>query len=599
MIFREWRKIRCSLLYINHVAYYYILKIVNTSNVYCRQIVELLHAHGVTTVYCSPGSRNAPLLVALDACDKITKHVVIDERSAAFQAYGCALIEQKPVAILCTSGTAVLDYAPAVAEAYYSGVPLIVISADRPKEWIDQDDSQTIRQFGVLDNFVKGSYDVRAIPEGSLREYTEDVKWTVNRTVNEALLKALEGKQGPVHINVQLAEPLGELTDESHPYERSVSLISASESLAPDIMKRLALEIVGAKVMLVAGFSMPNHNLDRAVRMLASYPNVVVMAETLANLHDPQPMSTMIDSVLCDMTEEDKEKMRPDIVISIGGALVSRMLKQYLRDYPPRAHWSLGHSNYFCDCFKSLTQKIEIAPAPFLRHLCGVIRKTKIKTESDFSSLWQAYRLSSANLTSDYIKKSEWSDLKALDYIFNHLPFDNLFVSNGTAVRYSQLLPHSCHAEYCNRGVSGIDGSTSTAVGAAWAYKGNTTLLSGDISWLYDSGASVLSEVPDDMRMVVINNSGGGIFRFIKSTSGIPEETREKYFCVENLPDITAIATGYGIEVKEAYDMELLKEGVAWLAEDSDFPRMLVVVTPPNESADTLSAYFKKTKKNI
>ncbi|MDE6562489.1 MAG: 2-succinyl-5-enolpyruvyl-6-hydroxy-3-cyclohexene-1-carboxylic-acid synthase [Muribaculaceae bacterium] len=568
----------------------------NTSNIYCRQIVELLHSHGVTTAYCSPGSRNAPLLVALEACENITKHVVIDERSAAFQAYGCALIEQKPVAIVCTSGTAVLDYAPAVAEAYYSGVPLIVISADRPREWIDQDDSQTIRQFGVLDNFVKGSYDVRAIPEGSHREYTEDVRWTVNRTVNEALLKALEGKQGPVHINVQLAEPLGELTDEPLADERSVSLISASESLSPDIMKRLALEIVGSKVMLVAGFSMPNHNLDRAVRMFASHPNVVVMAETLANLHDPQQMSTMIDSVLCDMTLEDKERMRPDIVISIGGALVSRMLKQYLRDFPPRAHWSLGHSNYFCDCFKSLTQKIDISPAPFLRQLCGVIRKNKIKIDSDYSSAWHGYRLRSAKLSQDYIKKSKWSDLKALDYIFNHLRFDNLFVSNGTLVRYSQLLPHSCHAEYCNRGVSGIDGSTSTAVGASWAYQGNTTLLSGDISWIYDSGASVLNDVPDDMRMVVINNSGGGIFRFIKSTSEIPEVTREKYFCVENLPDIAAIASAYGIEVMEAYDLDQLKEGIAWLSGVSDFPRMLVVMTPAIDSADTLSAYFKKNK---
>ncbi len=197
----------------------------NTSNIYCRQIVALLHAHGVETVYCSPGSRNAPLLIALDACEEITKQVVIDERSAAFQAYGCALIEQKPVAIVCTSGTAVLNFAPAVAEAYYSGVPLIVLSADRPKEWIDQEDSQTIRQFGVLSHIVKGSYDVRAIPEGTNREYTDDVKWTVNRTVNEALLKALDGKPGPVHINVQLAEPLGEMSEESLPAQRSVTLL--------------------------------------------------------------------------------------------------------------------------------------------------------------------------------------------------------------------------------------------------------------------------------------------------------------------------------------------------------------------------------------
>ncbi len=197
-------------------------------------------------------------------------------------------------------------------------------------------------------------------------------------------------------------------------------------------------------------------------------------------------------------------------------------------------------------------------------------------------------------MAKEYIRNSAWSDLKALDFIFSRLRLDNLFVSNGTAVRYSQILPHSCHAEYCNRGVSGIDGSTSTAVGGAWAYRGKTTLLSGDISWLYDSGASALSDIPYDMRMVVLNNSGGGIFRFIKSTSRLPEETRERYFCVQNLPDISSIAAGYGIEVMEAADMKELKDGIGWLSEESDLPRMLVVETPAKESAEILSGYFRK-----
>ena len=567
---------------------------INTSNYYCRQIVALLHAHGVRTAYCSPGSRNTPLLVALDACGEISKRIVVDERSAAFQAYGCALVEKSPVALICTSGSAVLDYAPAVAEAYYSGVPLIVVSADRPREWIDQDDSQTIRQYRILDHIVKGSYDVRAIPEGSIREYSEEVKWTVNRTLNEAMLKALEGKQGPVHINVQLAEPLGEISQFDPIKERGVSIAVRSEALPNDIIKEFANHIASAKVLLVSGFASPDHKLDKAVRQFASLPNVTVMAETIANLHDPQPLSTMVDAVLCDMTEEEKKMMRPDIVISMGGALVSRMLKQYLREFPPRFHWSLGPSNYFCDCFKSLTDRIEIDPAAFLRQLSGVIRRSRLRIVSEYSSQWLGLRRQSAKRARSYIEISRWSDLKALDYIFAHMTLDNLFVSNGTPVRYSQLLHHTCHAEYCNRGVSGIDGCTSSAVGAAWAYRGRTTLLSGDISWLYDSSASALGEVPYDMRMIVMDNSGGGIFRFIKSTSGLPQETLEKYFCVRNLPSITTIAESYGMDVMESADMESLEAGVRWLEEDSEFPRMLVVKTNPEISASVLSGYFEK-----
>lgn len=569
---------------------------VSTSNIYCRQIIDLLIAHGVRNAYCSPGSRNTPLLVAVDACEEMSKRVVVDERSSAFQAYGYALVSQSPVALVCTSGTAVLNYAPAVAEAYYSGVPLIIISADRPLEWIDQDDSQTIRQYGVLDHIVKGSFDIRAIPEGKEKEYTEEVRWMVNRTVNEALIKAMDGKPGPVHINVQLAEPLGEIADAVPLSERCVSHVVQAETLPQETAKTFAGEFVGARVMLVAGFMAPDHKLDKTLRQLASYPNVTVMAETLANLHDPQPLSTLIDAVLCDMDEEDKERMRPDIVISMGGALVSRMLKQYLRDYPPRQHWSVGYTNYFCDSFKSLTHKIELNAAPFFRQLCGMIRKNRIRLESNYFDEWQSLKRKSLAMTKEYIDSSPWTDIKALQCIFTHYRLDNLFVSNGTAIRYSQLIPHSCHAEYCNRGVSGIDGSTSTSVGGAWAYSGKTTLLSGDISWIYDSSASALSEMPLDMRMIVMDNSGGGIFRFVKSTSKLPKETLERYFCVQDLPDIAAIAEAYGIETVEADDMGALKAGLEWLEEDSDYPRMLVVKTPAEESARVLTGYFTKAK---
>ncbi|MCM1490982.1 MAG: 2-succinyl-5-enolpyruvyl-6-hydroxy-3-cyclohexene-1-carboxylic-acid synthase [Muribaculum sp.] len=580
----------------------------STGNVYCRQIIDIIAKHGVETAFCSPGSRNAPLLIALDSHAEIKKKVVVDERSSAFQALGCALVEQKPVLLVCTSGTAVLNYSPAIAEAYYSGVPLIVVSADRPREWIDQDDSQTIRQYGVLSHIVKGSYDIRAIAQGSLREYTDEVKWTVNRTVNEAMLKAIDGKAGPVHINVQLSDPLGDICECEEDAERYVGQIRPMETLPREVFKSLAEDAINSKILLVAGFMKPDNSLDRAVRMFATLPNVAVMAETISNLHDSQPLSSMIDSVLCRMTNEDKERLQPDIVISMGGAIVSRMLKQYLRRFPPRRHWNVGHANYFCDCLQSLTETIDITPSSFLRQMYGIISKMNRKSlrvkfhESDASGIqdnaskyageWLEVRKEAKLKSVKYIKESAWSDLTAIDYILNNLELDNLVVSNGTAVRYSQLIPHKCHAEYCNRGVSGIDGSTATAVGIANAYSGHTTLITGDMSWLYDSGASTLINIPDDMRIIVMDNSGGGIFRFIKSTSGLPSDTLERYFCVSNLPDIGAIAGAYGLEVEEASDMEELKDRTEWLNSDSDFPRLLIVRTPADESARILKGYF-------
>lgn len=318
------------------------------------------------------------MLIALDSAGALKKFVVVDERSAAFQALGYALVRRQPVMLVCTSGSAVLNYAPAIAEAYYAGVPLVIVSADRPREWIDQDDSQTIRQFGVLDNIVKGSFDIRAIPESGDSPFSEEVMWTVNRTVNEAMIKALDGKPGPVHINVQLADPLGRMMDCCDAHQRVVSYVGRSESIPAPVMADLARRAAGARILLVAGFSAPDHDLHMAVRKFASLPNVAVMAESLSNLKSPQHLASMVDSVLCRMDDFGKKSMRPDIVISMGGALVSRMLKQYLRDFPPVCHWSVGHSNYFCDCFKVLTDVIDAHPARFLHQLYAAVRKLNV-----------------------------------------------------------------------------------------------------------------------------------------------------------------------------------------------------------------------------
>lgn len=564
-----------------------------TANQYVRLIIDCIALHGVRTAYCSPGSRNAPLLIALESHHEIFKHVVADERSAAFQALGCALVEQTPVLLVCTSGTAVLNYAPAVAEAYYAGVPLIIVSADRPAEWIDQDDSQTIRQFGVLSHIVKASYDVRAIPEETSGKYTSGGGWRINRTVNEAMLKALEGKPGPVHINVQLGEPLGDMEEIIPDQPRIVEQIDRAESLSKSAMQDIIRSIEGKKIMLVAGFMRPDNKLDRAVRRLAALPNVVVMAETVSNLHNPASESSMIDAVLCRLSQEEKQKLRPDVIISIGGALVSRMLKQYIRLNPPEYHISVGHSNYFCDCFQSLTTKVEVDPAGFIASLSGGLNKSVSRGWSnDFAESWLSARKRAAAEAASYVKAAPWSDLKALHYLFSHLKLDNLFLSNGTVVRYSQLFAHSCHAEYCNRGVSGIDGSTATAVGGAEAYSGETTLISGDMSWLYDSGVSTLGRIPGRMKCVVIDNSGGGIFRFIKSTSSISPDILETYFCAPSDYSVADIAEAYGYETFEADDMPSLEEGVKWLDSDSDLPGILVVHTPPEVSADVLKGYF-------
>lgn len=571
-----------------------------SSNKYCQEIVNLMIEHGVRVAFCSPGSRNVPLLNALDSTEEISKKVVVDERSGAFQALGYSLVSREPVALICTSGSAVLNYAPAIAEAYYTGVPLIVISADRPREWIDQDDSQTIRQFEVLDHIVKGSYDVRAIPdEGNI--YPKNVMWHINRTVNESLLKALEGKKGPVHINVQLDAPLGDTETYVDFPSRVVTMVKETEAVDASALRILANEAVSSRIMIVAGFGCPDHNMNAAVRQISTLPNVVVMAETLANIKGIPDDAQMIDSVLSVMSDREKEAMRPDIVISFGGALVSRMLKEYIRRFPPKKHWSIGYSNYFGDCFQSLTARVEITPYKFLKQLYHAVAKLRRDRQFQcgdcdlYGDDWKSVRHYALRKSEEFIAESPWSDLTVMDRILGFFSSENVFLSNGTPVRYAQLIGHTCHAEYCNRGVSGIDGCTATAVGGALAFSGQTVLISGDMSWLYDSGASTLASVPPSMKMIVIDNNGGAIFRFIKSTGCLPEEFKRRYLCMPDLPDVAAIAGAYGIETRSADSLRQIDGAMRWLLKNSEKPKMLYIRTPGETSADVLKSYFCRT----
>lgn len=525
-------------------------KRLDTDKRFCSILFDVMEGKGVKDVVCSPGSRNAPLLIAAASRDSLSKYVAVDERCAAFMALGMSLVSRRPVALVCTSGTALLNYAPAVAEAFYQSVPLIVVSADRPEQWIDQDDSQTLRQFEAMSNFVKKSYEIPALGEDDA-----ELQWYVNRLVNDAMIEACGGCPGPVHINVRLGEPLGGKRERIETAPRLIEILTADTLGNKEVTRKLGEEASASRIMLVAGFMPPDSRLHRAVAELCRRPNVVAMAETLSNLHLGES-SSVIDPVLTSFPEKVLDEYAPDLVISLGGALVSRKLKEYLRRNRHRCrHWTLGRNHTTSDCFMSLTRRIELDPARFLHGLAAVASKSGIgKGVDSYSDSWLRLRKKASDVKDRFVEESPWSELKIFDIIMQSLPASaNLFLSNGTSVRYAQIINRrQPHASYCNRGVSGIDGSVSTAVGGAIKYKGLTVLVTGDLSMAYDIGSLSISDVPERMRVIVIDNQGGGIFRFIPTTSALPE--REDYFCAPPKLPLRHLAEGYGWQYHEATD---------------------------------------------
>lgn len=238
-------------------------EILTTTQESCNILVGNLISYGVKHAIVSPGSRNAPIIIALSQRDEIEKYIIVDERSAAFTAIGIAQHSQSPVAIVCTSGSAVLNYAPGIAEAYYQQLPIIVISADRPIEWINQNDSQTIHQKGILNNIVKGSYDIPADCSN------QTILWYCNRTINEALQTATALPNGPVHINIQLNEPLYNCKplDEQHSrtIQRYVPKIDA-KSLSQFIEKINTTK----KVLILASFHNDCNDLSDSLNNIST-----------------------------------------------------------------------------------------------------------------------------------------------------------------------------------------------------------------------------------------------------------------------------------------------------------------------------------------
>lgn len=552
----------------------------NTVKYSCRCVAHALVRYGVRHVVVSPGSRNAPLIVALARTAGLECTSVIDERSAAFVALGMAVQTGRPVAMACTSGSAALNYGPALAEAYYRNIPLIALTADRPEEWIDQDDSQTIRQAGALAAVVKGSYDLPVC-----RGDDEGLRRLCRRRVCDAMMEALTPSQGPVHINIQIDEPIDAVADDTTDAFIFPEFTCAASIMPEDKVKTLAESINNAhKVLIVAGFMPPSHGLAHSLEAMPS--NCAVLCEAQSNLHGH--FTGNIDATLRVMSDQEKaDLLSPDLVITIGGSLLSRMIKSELRQHD-FAHWSIGTCDHCLDPLLNLTQRIDCTPEILFDQLVPQLKFSA----GDYRERWHLASSAAMHRSYKFLQSAPWSDYAAMGTLLSAMPKGmNLHLSNGTAVRYAQLFDCSAAVRVeSNRGVSGIDGCTSTAIGAAMTAESPTLLITGDMSAQYDIGALATPGIPADFRMVVLNNSGGGIFRFIKATRDLPE--MERYLAADVRLPLRDIAGGFGFDYYEARNAAMLRAVMPRFFAEGPRACILNIVTPAQASAETIRKYF-------
>ncbi len=541
-----------------------------------QSVIEICLAKGVTNIVISPGSRNAPLTIGFANNSAFTCYSIADERCAAFFAMGIAQQLEKPVAVVCTSGSALLNYYPAVAEAFYSQIPFIVISADRPHDKIDIGDGQTIRQENVYANHILYNANL-----------TEEASAENDKAICEAIITSVRRK-GPVHINVPFEEPLYDTVEQLTVHSVITEAITPKRQFFEDITTSVFLWNRAKKKLVLVGVNAPDTIDERVIQQLAADPSVVVMTETTSNLHHDSFLNS-IDTIITPFTQEDFEAYRPEILITFGGMVVSKRVKAWLRKYKPQEHWHIDKLRAY-DTFGALTKHFKANP----NELLGRLLPQTVTVESDYNAKAQSLKTFRKQKNDEYLAKIPFSDFKAFEILLPALPDNSqLQISNSSAIRYAQLFDINPSIEvFCNRGTSGIDGSTSTAIGAAVASGKETIMLTGDISFLYDSNALWNGYIPQNFKIILINNGGGGIFRILPGHNETP--VFNTYFETSHCFTAEYLAKMYGFDYHIATDETTLKNALQNVIQTNDKPQLLEVFTPTLENDKILKQYFKE-----
>lgn len=542
------------------------------------ELAALCAAKGVRHAVISPGSRNAPLVIAFNNRPEIKCLQVIDERSAAFFALGIAQQLHAPVALICTSGSAVLNYGPAVAEAFYQRIPLLVISADRPEEWTDQGEGQTIRQQGVLEPHLRRSV--------QLPRCTDQLsRWHCNRLINGAIDATVLPVAGPVQVNVPFEEPLYG-TAEAVETTRLVAPVPVEAFLLPDRGWRAQQLSRSPKVMLLAGQGVWSEGLKAQLRKLAALPQCTVLTEATSNLDDPA-FITCIDRTIEGVNAGNEADLKPDVLITFGGAIVSKRIKGLLRQWRPAQHWHVD-AGAAMDTFQCLSQHIAAEPHIFFAQLENQVEPN----ESIYGEAWRMVAERMRERQQTLLREVPFCDLSVFHALLRQVPEgSDVHLANSTAARYAQLFDRTRGLRFfSNRGTSGIDGCTSTAVGAALASGNTTTLITGDVAFCYDSNAFWNNYLSPQLKVIVIDNGGGNIFRYIPGPDGDPALLH--WFESPHDRDIPALVKSYGLACYEANDEASLLAALGQLYKPHDLPAVLHITTNAELSPKVLRDHF-------
>ncbi len=566
----------------------------NTSKKGVRLIAEICRRKGIRKVVFSPGSRSAPLAIAFSDIPEIECIVIPDERVAAYFALGMAQQLSEAVAVVCTSGTAVLNLSPAVCEAFYQNVPLLLLTADRPEGASGSGENQSIIQENIFSNYTLSNYAIDG--DANTKKELDEVILAISKAIDDTT----HGYKGPVHVNIHISEPLYETTDEKLPADIGAkeSELSGKEFIPLKYLQRIKAEFEHyKKKMILVGMREYDEEFNELLEVLNQRQDIIIIHENLSNLTLNDTVWNT-DACLSVMNERRIKQFVPDVVITMGAQIVSKKIKQFLKgmpklhwDIPPGSSWGRGWA-MFGDMFDPIEPVNEI-------QFLNAITETEEAEEETYKKDWLELSKQADELSLQYFSQTEFSDLKVFEILNKSLPFNsNVQFGNSTPVRYSNFFQQNDSVIVnANRGTSGIDGCLSTATGAAYVNDKLTICVLGDISFFYDSNALWNNYLSPNLKIIIINNSGGNIFRLIDGPNKVQDF--EKFFETKHSLTAKHLAAMYELPYYFCASQNELEETLnGFLNDKKDTTSILEIKTNGEISAAVYKKYFEYLQQN-
>lgn len=553
------------------------------------QLISLLKQYNIRRVVISSGSRHFPFTHSLENDKYFKLYSVVDERSAAFFALGLIQRTHEPVALACTSGSAIVNYGPAVSEAFHQKLPLLLVTADRAPELLGQLEDQMVEQKSIFKGFLKHNVNLPLVNTG----FDE---WYANRLINEALIELNHNGVGPVHINYPIVSHHNvNFNIQNLPKVRKITFNTAETS--PEKWKTFANKLYKSKIIIIWGQSVNiTDTLIDSLNKFCSIYNAVILTDKISNLHSPFAIDNAL-VVLKALSVNEKEALYPDFVISVGNNIVfNNEIKGMLAINPIKMeNWRVGTQNIIVDPYRRLTEHFEMSETTFFNNLINTTfetniknkRKDKTETNDDFNGITENYsqRWKQISLS---IKEPEvpYSQLYAIGKLIKSIPPDSILqLSNSNTIRMAHLFRnHPSIKTYCNRGVNGIDGCMSTAVGYASESSELNFLIIGDLTFFYDMNALWNRHLSPNIRILLVNNEGGGVMYMTTNATFKP------HFPVHTAASHNTSAKGWvesiGFRYLSAHTKEETDDAIKILtSSQEDGPILLEVFTKKEEDA--------------